>query len=52
LEATEQDAARLARLLPLLESAVHGLETLDARLATAKTGELTGEERAHLREGY
>src|SRR5215207_150871 len=45
LSATEDDAKRLERLLPQLERAVRQLETLEPRLANAKTGELSGEER-------
>lgn len=52
LEATTADAARLERLLPQLDSATRRLETLEPRLANAKTGELSGAERAQLREGW
>lgn len=52
LEATEQDGVRLERLLAALDTAVGELESLDPRLTTARTGELTGEERARLRQAY
>ena len=49
LAATEDDAVRLERWLPRLDAAVKQLETLEPRLANAKTGELTAEERQQLR---
>jgi hypothetical protein len=52
LSATEHDAKGLQRLLPQLERAVRRLETLEPRLANARTGELSGEERARLREAW
>jgi Permuted papain-like amidase enzyme, YaeF/YiiX, C92 family len=52
LDATTDDAARLERLLPQLDSATKQLETLEPRLANAKTGELSGEEREELRERW
>jgi len=52
LSATEEDAKRLERLLPQLDAAVRQLETLEPRLANAKTGELSGEERERLREAW
>ena len=52
LAATEDDAARLGRLLPQLDSAVKQLDSLEPRLANAKTGELTAEEREKLREQW
>ena len=52
LEATAADAARLERLLPGLDNATKRLETLDPRLANAKTGELSGQERQGLREAW
>jgi hypothetical protein len=52
LAATEDDARRLERLLPQLDAAVKELETLEPRLASAKTGELTAEERERLRERW
>jgi len=50
VEATTADAARLARLLPRLDGATARLEKLEPRLANAKTGELTAEDRAQLRD--
>jgi hypothetical protein len=50
--ATEQDAARLERLLAALERGVAGIEGLDDRLTHARVGELSGGERDHLREGW
>jgi hypothetical protein len=52
LRATDSDAARLERLLPQLNAATQRLETLDPRLANAKTGELSGEQREELREAW
>ncbi|HEX2876403.1 MAG TPA: YiiX/YebB-like N1pC/P60 family cysteine hydrolase [Polyangiaceae bacterium] len=52
LEATSNDAERLGRLLPLLDGATRRLETLEPRLANAKTGELSGDEREQLREAW
>lgn len=52
LSVTEDDAKRLERLLPLLDASVRKLETLEPRLANAKTGELSGEERERLREAW
>lgn len=52
LSITEDDARRLERLLPQLDRAVKKLETLEPRLATAKTGELSGDEREQLREAW
>jgi hypothetical protein len=52
LQATNGDAARLERLLPQLDLATKRLETLEPRLANAKTGELSGEEREELREAW
>jgi Permuted papain-like amidase enzyme, YaeF/YiiX, C92 family len=52
LEATTADAARLERLLPKLDSATQHLETLEPRLANAKTGELSADERQGLREAW
>lgn len=52
LLATADDAARLERLLPQLDRATQRLEMLEPRLANAKTGELTGEERDQLREAW
>ena len=52
LAATTDDAERLERLLPLLDSATQHLEKLEPRLANAKTGELSGDERESLREAW
>jgi hypothetical protein len=52
LSATEDDARRLQRLLPLLDAAVKDLEKLEPRLANARTGELTAEERQRLRQQW
>lgn len=52
LAATEDDAKRLERWLPQLNDAVKRLETLEPRLANAKTGELGAEERQQLRERW
>jgi hypothetical protein len=52
LALTEEDAARLERLVPQLDASVRRLETLEPRLANAKTGELTGDERQLLREAW
>jgi len=52
LEATTDDAARLARLLPQLDRATQRLETLEPRLANAKTGELSAAEREQLRAAW
>lgn len=52
LQSTAADAARLERLLPLLDNATRRLETLEPRLTNAKTGELSAAERAQLREAW
>lgn len=52
LSVTESDAKHLERLAPSLEKAVQRLETLEPRLANAKTGELSAEEREALRERW
>ncbi|RYZ02683.1 MAG: hypothetical protein EOO73_30960 [Myxococcales bacterium] len=52
LTATTEDAARLVELLPRLESATRQLETLDPRLASGKTGELSAEDRQGLRQAW
>jgi hypothetical protein len=52
LQATTEDAARLERLLPDLDAATERLEKLEPRLANGKTGELSAEDRSHLREQW
>lgn len=52
LAATDDDAARLLRLVPTLEAAVARLEGLEPRVASARVGELTGEDRERLREQW
>ena len=52
LRATDDDAARLLRLLPSLDRAVKALETLDSRLTTARVGDLSPEDRVQLREKW
>lgn len=52
LAATSEDAARLQRLWPRLQSATERLEKLEPRLASAKTGELTLADRSALREAW
>jgi hypothetical protein len=48
--ASEDDAARLRRLLPRLSASVMALETLEPRLSTGRVGELSGEDRDSLRQ--
>jgi Permuted papain-like amidase enzyme, YaeF/YiiX, C92 family len=50
--ATEDDAARLGRLLPRLDAAVKGLEMLEPRLAAGRVGELSPEDRQYLRQSW
>ncbi len=52
LVATTEDTARLLQLMPRLETATQRLEMLEPRLATAKTGELSAEDRQGLREAW
>jgi hypothetical protein len=52
LIATEDDAKRLQQLLPQLDTAVKALETLEPRLVSAQTGELTLEDRQQLRQRW
>jgi hypothetical protein len=52
LAATNDDAARLLRFVPALEAAVARLEGLEPRVASARVGELTGEDRERLREQW
>jgi hypothetical protein len=52
LESTSEDAARLERLLRRLDVATQRLERLEPRLANAKTGELSAEDRSALRAGW
>jgi hypothetical protein len=49
-QASENDAARLERLLPQLDRAVATLEQLEPRLANAQVGELGAADRDKLRE--
>ena len=51
-EVTAEDALRLERCLLALERGVKTLETLDARLASAKVGELAPADREGLRERW
>lgn len=50
--ATEEDAARLERVLAQLNAGVHALETLETRLANGRVGELTAGDRAGLRQRW
>lgn len=50
LAATAEDAARLRQLIQSLNAATERLETLEPRLANAKTGELSADQREQLRQ--
>jgi hypothetical protein len=50
LSASEEDAARLERVLAQLNAGVGALETLEPRLANGRVGELTANDRAGLRQ--
>ena len=51
-QATKADAARLEWLLGAVERGIAGIETLDDRLVHARTGDLSGNDRAQLREHW
>lgn len=51
-EASENDADRLGRLLPLVDHAVERIERLDPKLVNAEVGSLGASERELLREAW